>query len=145
MTPPSTTAAQTCRCVRLTGPSHASGDTHSAKTMPREPLERHQPGEQPVGALGGWHADSRRRARRRCGRTGSARSPAVDEMGSSSLASGASVEEGKERAAEDRRRREVRLALVEERDERRAAGVVAGMAPRAGDAAAEDQCAGAWS
>ena len=48
MMPPSTTAAHTWRCVRLTGPSHASGDTHRAKTMPSEPLKSHQPGKQPI-------------------------------------------------------------------------------------------------
>ena len=34
MMPPRMTAAHTCRWVRLTGPSHANGDTHSAKTIP---------------------------------------------------------------------------------------------------------------
>jgi hypothetical protein len=34
MMPPTMIAAQTWRCVRLTGPSHASGETHRAKMMP---------------------------------------------------------------------------------------------------------------
>jgi hypothetical protein len=34
MAPPSTTAAQTCTCVRLAAPNHVSGDTQSAKTIP---------------------------------------------------------------------------------------------------------------
>ena len=51
MMPPRKTAAQTWRCVRLTGPAHASGETHSAKTMPATHWKRHQAGEQPIGAL----------------------------------------------------------------------------------------------
>ncbi len=33
----------------LTGPSQVSGETHSANDDAEDPLERHEPGEQPIG------------------------------------------------------------------------------------------------
>ena len=50
MMPPRTTAAHTCRCVRLTGPSHASGETHKREDDRRDPLNDHQAGEQAIRA-----------------------------------------------------------------------------------------------
>ena len=63
MTPPRKIAAQTCRCVRLTRPVPGQRRHPQREDDAGDPLERHQAGEQPVGALvdvalGYWRTSS---------------------------------------------------------------------------------------
>ena len=138
MMPPRTTAAQTCRCVRLTGPV-----PRERRDPQREDDARRSTGTPSARrtadrCAGGCRAGTARRARRRAPRTrrsGPAAHPGRSHWSWLRPVSGAKREQPNTlvaRASSARR-------AVEQRDERRPAGVVAGVAARAGDAAAEDQ------